>query len=682
MIVRQPEMLYATSLVRSMTDLSPSRQLHMPKLRRLKLERFSLYKSKPVIEVAFPDGVFCLVGANGLGKSTFLAAVNYALTGIVPDPDRKFESVREYYEFSRDFADEFFDGRIAEKDRDAAQVSIEFLAGSKEIQITRGAFDREQLRRLSVTDAETGQVLVDGKRLSAEARHKKFAAILSEEIGLISFEQFVFLQHFVFTFDERRHLLFWDQAVLEQTMYLCFGINPKDAAKADSLRREVLKADSLVRNYQWQATGVRTKIEHLEEVADTDIEGEHFVKLLGRYEKLKRAKVEAETAVQTAREQLEDSELKYAQLTGAVATLTAEYEREFGEYFAAHQPPEAHPLVSGSIQSIRCGLCGTSGENIVQAIKQKLEANSCPLCGSTLKVRAHRPDTLKKIDTQLAQAKDDLSQAMTRRQRIAEEQKRAEVALARAVMELDQFERENRSLAEGGNQDNPNALQRTIAGYREQLEALLSKKETQYRRREDKKKHLRQFQRKLLTQYADAQERFVPDFKELAQNFLGLDLDIRVEQKAAGVFLTLTVNDTARRKIYQLSESQRFFVDIALRMALIKYTAAEIHTGCLLIDTPEGSLDIAYETKAGEMFAKFALAKFNIIMTANINTSKLLLNLAKRCGKSKMRLHRMTSWTELSEVQRQEEHLFREAFTAIERELEKSGTSTRRVHSA
>ncbi len=88
--------------------------------------------------------------------------------------------------------------------------------------------------------------------------------------------------------------------------------------------------------------------------------------------------------------------------------------------------------------------------------------------------------------------------------------------------------------------------------------------------------------------------------------------------------MQLEVKSSARRHTYQLSESQRFFVDIALRMALINHMSSKSTKGVLLIDTPEGSLDIAYENRAVDMFADFVELGYGIIMTANINSSRLL----------------------------------------------------------
>ena len=102
-------------------------------------------------------------------------------------------------------------------------------------------------------------------------------------------------------------------------------------------------------------------------------------------------------------------------------------------------------------------------------------------------------------------------------------------------------------------------------------------------------------------------------------------------------------------------------------MALAEFMSAP--TATLLIDTPEGSLDITYEARAGDMFSNFAREGNAILMTANLRSSALLRRLADRQERQGMAIERMTDWTDLSEVQRQEEALFVEAYREIERAL-------------
>lgn len=165
------------------------------------------------------------------------------------------------------FSETFFTGRVDESDRELAEGMIELVLGDRIYALTRGIFEPDELRAFRVLDAKNPKkVLVDTADMTPNARHEIYTHDTVADTGLASFEQYVFLQHFVFTFDERRHLLFWDKRVLEPTLYLAFGATQQDAENADRLRREEDRAASRARNYAWQATEVRRKLEELEKI--------------------------------------------------------------------------------------------------------------------------------------------------------------------------------------------------------------------------------------------------------------------------------------------------------------------------------------------------------------------------------------------------------------------------------
>jgi len=56
--------------------------VRLPILQQVEFRAFSLYSNHPTQTVPVHEGVFCLAGANGLGKSTFLNAVGFGLTGV------------------------------------------------------------------------------------------------------------------------------------------------------------------------------------------------------------------------------------------------------------------------------------------------------------------------------------------------------------------------------------------------------------------------------------------------------------------------------------------------------------------------------------------------------------------------------------------------------------------------
>src|SRR4051812_37659692 len=91
-------------------DTIPAKKVSFPRIARVALKNFDLYSNEPNPDVVVERNVFCLIGANGLGKSTFLNTVNFTITGAIPDPSRKFQSAQEYYRNAarRERSDDYF----------------------------------------------------------------------------------------------------------------------------------------------------------------------------------------------------------------------------------------------------------------------------------------------------------------------------------------------------------------------------------------------------------------------------------------------------------------------------------------------------------------------------------------------------------------------------------------------
>lgn len=658
-------------------------KLLFPRVRQVRLNNFSLYTLKPTNIIEFSEGVFCLAGANGLGKSTFLAALNYGLTGIVPDPKREFVSVKKYTELGGAFADLFFSGRIQPDDRDDAAVSIVMDVGAFRYDITRAVFEPSELREIRVVNTETGEVLYDGSDASDDdpgaERHQEYATLLARHVGLQTFDQFVFLQHFLFTFDESRHLLLWDPKVLTQILYLSIGSDYEKAERADRLRREVEKAASRARNRNYAASNVRARIQELrlalaDNIAATDYDP---TALKQEHEHLQQQADAAYEAADLRRRLTGDAELQWLNTTARLSALQTEFARAYSDSLGTATDVSLNPAVARALSENTCAVCHSTDQGIAVKVKAAIVAGTCPFCNSALASPTASEDeylkTLAALDQEIATAKHSAQSAQTERDRQYAELREAEEYRSSTLGILRTFEAENESaLAIVTAADSGISI--AIARLQEEMQALLAQKKHEYSVRDQKKKELLALQAELQRRYIAVETEFVPAFQELAGLFLGIDVDISLNSMTAGdapaLSLLLSLRGQARRQTYQLSESQRFFVDIALRMAMTTYMAKGGRGATLFIDTPEGSLDIAYESKAGEMFAQFVGAGQSIVMTANVNTSQLLKRLARQCGHSRMTLLPMTSWTELTDVQLNEAPLFTAAYEEIERELD------------
>ncbi|MGD0142674.1 MAG: AAA family ATPase [Rhizomicrobium sp.] len=652
-----------------MDNAAEYRRYSFPRIVRVELHSFSLFSLRPDAAIAIRPGVFCLAGANGIGKSTFLNTVNYGLTGSVPHPRRRLLSLQDYVKDATEYSRHYFDGRISEADRDDAAVSISFDLGGHTYEITRGLFDSTDLRRFG-----NGTGSLDSDVTTPSQRNEKYRSEIERLIGLSSFDQYVFLQHFIFTFDEARHLLFWDDVAIAQSLFLCFGGSPDDAARADHLARESEKAGSRGRNAQFQVNNTRKRITLIEQsisesAGDTgDVEA-----LNAEYQALVASVETAAKNLELAEAKLSESEVKIAQQSAVVAALRANYTDTFNRYIHGDADPQRHPVVEQSLNEQQCAVCQTSGADVVASIRSRLADGKCPLCGSPLADRGSRTaqlvDELADVDAELNKAREALEEATKGQKRSNDGAQAARVQMISAREHLVQFEKKNQDLT-----DHLKALQatregpiaQTLDGLRKASSEFSVARDAAYAERDELRDQLKKLQRNLELRYAQAEETFVPRFRQLAELFLGIDLDVSMRlAPPSSISLVLELRGSERHSEDQLSESQRFFVDIALRMALAQQISSQEGAAGLLIDTPEGSLDIAYEDRAGEMFAMFVQSGHDLLMTANINSSKLLTTLASKCGSKFMTLNQMTGWTELSDVQQNATQLFQEAFAQI-----------------
>ena len=279
---------------------------------------------------------------------------------------------------------------------------------------------------------------------------------------------------------------------------------------------------------------------------------------------------------------------------------------------------------------------------------------------------------IAELDRQLAEMNQRIQEEVNKQRRIQPEIDALQMSIVEQHQRIASFEKEHQELSKSIGTTDVTEIKLSIAANQRVIRDLNKAKIEARRNRDEAMAKLRNIQTRVSQRYAEAEWEFLGLFKDLAEAFTGLDLDIRFDVRRTEMHLVLDVEGQSRRQQHQLSESQRFFVDIALRMAVTMFTASD-GTGTLLVDTPEGSLDIAYESRAGEMFARFVGNGYHLLMTANINTSQLLRELARRCGTERMSIERMTEWTALSDVQANAQHLFRNAYELIEAELNGAG---------
>jgi len=640
-------------------------KFNFPQIKEVKIRNFSLYsKNGKIVNIdeKITSGIYCLAGANGLGKSTFQNIINYGLTGLVLSPDENFLSPEKLDINNRDFTNIYFDGKIKAKEKKLAEVEILFSINNKYYKITRGFFEKETIRDLEIYELNKKIIFPVNKKSSPEILNKKYQEEITKDIGIKKYDYFVFLQLYVLTFDENRRLLFWDDHALSNALSISFSNNLDDAEAFIDTMRKMEKHESDARNHRWQAKQIYDEIEALTSnpKKSTKKEKKDYLEICKKCNELKRIH--------------DDLSIEYDNLINNRNNLHSEIlslEIKYKEYFSDYSEPKSKIQNSTFIQMMvadeKCLLCGAKGKYILENINKNVFKDSCPLCETKITNENSKSKNIlltkiKNVDNQILENRKKLENIILEIEEKDLLIKKTDIEYKKYQMQKNKIERDNPHFLI--NEKNNDVY---ISRLYEQFQIFDDKSKESYKKRDALKNKYNILEKKIKKTYSEGEIIFVPVFKELAKSFIGYELDIKFETKKRKMSLTLDLDSSARTESYKLSESQRFFLDIALRMSLAIYLSTEGNESTLFIDTPEGALDIAYENRVGKMFAHFINSySQNILMSANINSSQLLISLAKNIKNNKIKMRRMLDWVDLSIVQKEEEVLFKKYYNNIE----------------
>lgn len=641
--------------------------LFFPKISKIEIEHFSLY-TRDKVEINFDKPAACIMGANGIGKSTLLNCITYALTGCINDPrKKKIKSVDDFVE-NNDYYKEYFFGRINAIDKENANIKITFILNDKEFSV----------KRLFYPSNSVVEFLLGGKKMEDYEENVVNAS------GLKSFNQFVFIVIKLLTFDESRDCIFWNEFVLTPIMFLCMGADSETAEKADNLAREIQKVSSLIRNAQWEISKQNNRLNTLIEEKKSvnpiaeDVLNKENERIISLEESQKQyddicERIEInEERIKSCSRNKNAAEAKLSELSVLKLGLETEYSKLYLEVFSQKNILN-HNLITRIITD-GCPICGEKHDSIPNRIKEFVDNDECPLCGADLKEFNQEGYKLaiSNLESADAKLKDIKLQINNETAKLADLSK-TQVELENQLHLLKERKLDlEKILYAASNKMDISSWDERIETIREFIAVSSKQKNLLQLKMDALTNEYDKLYNNLQTTYSDIEVNFLPIFRKLAFEFTGLDLYMNLvtvtNDKRKLVKFVLRINDSDRNSEFELSESQRFFIDIAFRMALTMFVG-ENKQCTMLIDTPEGSLDIAYETNAGNLFSEYIKNGFNLILTANLNSSGLVQTLAEKTGNNLFDLINMLYWVNLSSVQVRHQNLFEDAINEIEKRL-------------
>ena len=621
--------------------------ISVPRLDRLDVDGYGLYPGvtgadgeRSGLHADFGPGLSLIIGANGLGKTTLIKLIYRLIGGPYDIPslaageelgNRRLEAtLLPPYERT------MFAARVADRAA-SATATLSLVFGAKHFVITRN------LSNLSLVAIAT-----DGEQLQA-IDEDAYQTMICDAAGVGSFgDLLLMLRYLVFYFEDRRALV-WDQTAQRQLLRMLF-LPPAQAQEWTAHERAILTKDSDVRNFQavvgkeereltknvrksQSATALRAELGSLEGVQENDRQRLQAISaftadLDNARQQARAAHLEAQQDRESRFRSVEEAKLLAIQARFPEVAATGRY------------------ILAQLMTDHDCLVCGTHNDAAAAAYADRITHDLCVVCSTPLA-------TVEGIVEQRTVADERVSKRVEALESADRTLAGATAARQEAESEFDAHWRTvarlEADIAERGSRINAivDALPPSELAMREQRDDLSRLRGLL----EARKGELAELRREFAGFVAERRDDLMQQagnislyFGEFASGFLSEEISLtwssyRARLGQTGDLIEFPAFDlemsgsdfgasVRRAGPNDVSESQREFIDLAFRMAMMRAASAD-GSATLVIDTPESSLDAVFAKRAGDILIRFADGEGNsLIITSNLVEGSLIPTLA------------------------------------------------------
>ena len=471
-----------------------------------------------------------------------------------------------------------------------------------------------------------------------------------DHANLGSFGDFVLMLRFIVFYFEDRRALVWDQTAQRQILRMLF-LPPESARTWTEKERAILETDSRMRNLRAVLTREQQSFTQAERRAQS---GEPLRDQLGALEQQQRIDVE----------RLEDLgnitlELDSLRQRARLDFLSAEQDREARvrtferakllalEARFPNQADTAKYILAHLMSENECLACGATAPEAAAGFLSRLNARHCVVCNSDVDSTQNIVPSASVADRRVAKAERSLEDVDRLLAGARSALKQAEATYSDHTRQCAQLDSRiaDRALRISQIVDQLPQSEHEIRQQRDQLSVLRTRVDVLSDELSDLREAFRLFVEENTMNVVNATERVEQAFAKYAQGFLEEEVSITRSSHRARVgqggqtiefpsyALDMTGSDfldkVRRTGPSDVSESQREFIDLAFRMALIK-AASQSGFGSLVIDTPESSLDVVFAKRVAEILIRFGSAHGDnrLVVTSNLVEGSLIPTLA------------------------------------------------------
>lgn len=623
------------------------RNIFLPELLSINIKNYTLYPNGLDYTFDFIKGFNLILGGNGMGKTTFVSLIKYALIG---NYKKQYEYTRTYKENKIEKrernSDDFFRNRIdnsIELDSDPT-VTISFKVNETIFTITRG-LKEIRIDSFFIDGVEVeGDTILEAKYEALKNKSNEVSNYLPyiyeshfEDLAGINFDDLIFFVNYILFFGEDHKTILWDEDVQKELFNTFFNSPELNVARQEA-EREAKYFDSRARHKSEDKRAIRKvldKVENKGNNKETSIT--NIISLKEAIEKLnietvkthnKRKENDTSISIMESDKNLLSQEVDEIENHKNVLINRL----SFSEY------KNQHRLYNSFLKNIQtnhiCPLCSTQSESLY--IKSVQNQDKCWVCDSeivnTSEINDENKKTLQKLNQAYSQATNKLKNLQNEIKHLEKINSELDNKFRELEIEKRQAQVQLRELEfENSQQQNPSELQ----AFYDEIEKLTKEQDEYSFKSEERRTEANRIAQLIENTVLKDVQNFSNQFSLYAKKFLGVECKLtydKLDNDDLKKFYPI-INDTIRRSEYELSESQRFFIDHSFRMSILThfYTTPTFY----IVETPDSSLDLSYEKNAADVFSSFLDKPYSLILTSNLNNSAFINYILQNKDKEK-----------------------------------------------
>jgi len=621
-----------------------SRKIFLPELLSINIKNYTLYPNGLDYSYDFVKGVNLVVGGNGMGKTTFVNMIKFALIG----------PYRQQYSFTRTYRDKKIEKRLLSKfdyfssrmDRnfivnEKPTVTLKFRLNQTEVMVTRALDESMAMKKCVINGAKLEGIIVPhGKYEDLQRDEKKQTLLYKYEmvvttLSKLPFDDLIFFVNEVLFFGEDHKTILWgdNQNInVQNELFNKYFNDPKLDFARQEAERQAKYYDSLSRHRSEDMRAINKVLAKLSVGSPQENKSANFLDEILRVGKELEKTDQILTKFQQERNSIyrEINTIRHEKNELSLKTLDADRRKEQIESNVnTTRWGKVNPRYSVYLRNIHqnhlCPLCNQMSESLYA--KVETEVNKCFVCGQELK-----SEMSAELSQQYEKVLDEQKELYKKIEQLDNLIRSKEEKMQKLDSDYEQVDNRKRELSQRKREleyaNSMSGSRGDIQAFYDEITRLNKEKDNFQKESILQRERATQISQKIRQSILQNVRSFSCLFSEYAELFLGVKCELTYDKDEQGEERFFPVIDNqVRWHEEELSESQRFFVDHSFRMSILTffYTTPAFY----IIETPDSSLDVSYEYNAAQVFRHFLRIPNSLIITSNLNNSSFLQDLVK-----------------------------------------------------